>query len=421
MELFRAVVSSILFAFVIGKNTDGYHFGTKAVHAGIEPDQNGWAVVPPIQLATTYIQAYPGSKPGLEDPSSYGQGYFYSRQNNPTRGTLERALAAIEDAKYCSTFASGMAATQAVIQLLNSGDHVIASNDLYGGTSGYFRNIVTGHTNIQFSFVPFNTLEAVEKAITPKTKMIWLESPTNPLLQTFDIRGVAAIAKKHGCLLVVDGTFMSPYLQRPLELGADIVVHSLTKFITGHSDVLMGCALTNDETIGKKFRTNQNFAGAIPGPFDCYLAIRGMKTLHIRMEACQRNAIAVAETIEKHEVVERVYYPGLKSYPQYDLAKSQTKGPGAMMSMHIKGGLPVAAKFLQSLKIVGLAVSLGAVESLACSPALMTHTAVSKENREAIGLTDSLIRISIGIENQQDLVNDIQQALDAALIEFKKQ
>lgn len=414
-----AVIIGAVAASGSGVGTN-YQFATKAVHAGIDTEHHNYAVVPPINMATTYIQAYPGLKPGLDDPSSYGLGYFYSRQNNPTRGALERALAAAEHSKYCSAFSSGMAAITSVTQLLNAGDHVIASNDLYGGTTGVFRNIISPHAGIKFNFMSMDNLEAIEKAITPQTKMIWLETPTNPLMQTFDIRGIAKIAKKHNVMFVVDGTFMSPYLQRPLELGADVVVHSLTKWIGGHSDVIMGAAMTNNDEIGKKFRSLQNFVGAVPGPFDCYMAMRGLKTLHIRMEACQKNAIALAKVIEKHDVVEACYYPGLPSYPQYELAKSQTKGPGAMMAMHIKGGLPVAAKFLQSLKVFGLAVSLGAVESLACSPALMTHTAVPRADREAIGLTDSLIRISVGVEGTEDLCQDVQQALDAALVEFKK-
>mmetsp|Transcript_33850 Transcript_33850/g.24884 ORF Transcript_33850/g.24884 Transcript_33850/m.24884 type:complete len:427 (+) Transcript_33850:46-1326(+) len=414
------VLATFLSAVAAGGPGGDYHFATKAVHSGIDPEHHGYAVVPPINMATTYIQAYPGLKPGLDDPSSYGLGYFYSRQNNPTRGALERALAAAEDCKYSSAFSSGMAAITSVTQLLKSGDHVLASNDLYGGTTGVFRQIISPNTGIDFSFMAMDNLEAIEKAITPKTKLIWLESPTNPLLQSFDIRGIAAIAKKHNVLLAVDGTFMSPYLQRPLELGADIVVHSITKWIGGHSDVIMGCCMTNNDEIGKKFRALQNFVGAVPGPFDCYMAMRGLKTLNLRMDACQKNAMALAKVIENHEVVERVNYPGLPSYPQYELAKRQMRGPGAMMAMHIKGGLPVAAKFLQSLKIFGLAVSLGAVESLACSPALMTHTAVPRADREAIGLTDSLIRISVGSEHVDDICKDVQCALDEALAEYKK-
>jgi cystathionine gamma-lyase len=390
------------------------------VHAGAEPELNSNSVVPPIYLSTTFTQSFPGEKPGLNDPNSHFQGYFYSRPINPTRGALERALAAVEDSKYCSAFSSGLAATQAVIQLLNAGDHVIALDDLYGGTSSFFRQIAEPNHGVKFSFMNLDNIAAVEAACTEKTKMIWLESPTNPLLKTTDIRAVAELCKKKGILLAVDSTFMSPYLQQGLKLGADVVVHSLTKYIAGHSDVLMGAVMTNNEAIIKKLRSIQNLAGAVPSPFECYLAMRGLKTLPLRMEASMKNAKSVAKLLESHPVVERVIYPGLESYPQYKLAKSQTAGPGAMISIHIKGGLKVAGKFLAELKVFSLAVSLGAVESLACSPAIMTHASVPVEAREAIGLTDSLIRISIGIEHEEDLLHDLKQALDKAYAELNK-
>ena len=269
--------------------SSGHHHGykglrmpTRLVHAGCEPSVNSAdrGVVPPISLSTTFIQSYPGVKPGMDDPNSHGTGFFYSRQANPTRGALERALAEVEEAEHCSVFASGLASFTAVIQLLNSGDHVIALDDLYGGTSGMFRNIAGPSSGINFTFMDLDDLTAVEKAITPKTKMIWLESPTNPFLKTSDIRGLAALAKKNGIILVVDNTFMSPYLQQPLKLGADIVVHSLTKHIAGHCDVVMGAALTNNPDINKKLKALQNFCGAVPSPFDCYMTLRGMKTLH---------------------------------------------------------------------------------------------------------------------------------------------
>lgn len=378
------------------------------------------SVVPPIYLSTSYTQSFPGQKPGMKDPNSHFQGYFYSRVMNPTRGALERALASVEDAKYCSAFSSGLAATQAVIQLLKSGDEVIALDDLYGGTSSYFRQFAEPGMGIKFHFMNLDDVAAVEKAITPKTKMIWLESPTNPLLKTTDIRALGDLCKKHGILLVVDSTFMSPYLQQALKIGADVVVHSMTKFIAGHSDVLMGCAMTNDEQIITKLRLNQNLCGGVPSPFECYLAMRGLKTLPLRMDASQKNAMAIAKMLETHPVIDRVIYPGLKSYPQYDLARSQTAGPGAMMSIYIKGGLPTAGKFLQEVKVFSLAVSLGAVESLACSPAIMTHASVPVAAREAIGLTDSLIRLSIGIEHEEDLLHDLKQALDKAYVEYQK-
>eukprot|EP01039_Chlorochromonas_danica_P002882 gene2881-3147_t len=415
-----AVVPLLTMTSASAEGHQNHRIQTRAVHAGSEPELNQNSVVPPIYLSSSYTQSFPGQKPGMNDPNSHYQGYFYSRVMNPTRGALERALASVEEAKYCSCFSSGLAATQAVIQLLKSGDEVIALDDLYGGTSSFFRQFAEPGFGIKFKFMNLSDVEAVEKAITPKTKMIWLESPTNPLLQTTDIRKVAELCKKRGLILVVDSTFMSPVLQQALKLGADVVVHSMTKYIAGHSDVVMGCAMTNNESIIKTLRNNQNLCGGVPSPFDCYLALRGLKTLPLRMEASQKNAIAVANFLEGHPLIERVIYPGLKSYPQYELAKSQTYGPGAMISIHIKGGLPVAAKFLGELKVFSLAVSLGAVESLACSPAIMTHASVPVEAREAIGLTDSLIRISIGIEHETDLLGDLKQALEKAQVEYEK-
>lgn len=420
VALFAAALPVLTLAQAEGSDHQKYHIKTRTVHAGSEPELNNNSVVPPIYLSTSYTQSYPGKRPGYDDPNSHGQGYFYSRVMNPTRGSLERALASVEDAKHSACFSSGLAATQAVIQLLKSGDEVIALDDLYGGTSSYFRQFAEPGMGIKFNFMDLDDIAAVEKAITPKTKMIWLESPTNPLLKTTDIRAVAALAKKHGLLLVVDSTFMSPYLQNPLKLGADVVVHSMTKYIAGHSDVLMGCAMTNNDDLIKTLRNNQNLCGGVPSPFECYLAMRGLKTLAIRMEAAQKNATAIARMLETHPVIERVIYPGLKSYPQYELSKSQTHGPGAMISIHIKGGLPAAGKFLAELKVFALAVSLGAVESLACSPAIMTHASVPVEAREKIGLTDSLIRLSIGIEHRDDLLADLKQALDKAYVEYEQ-
>lgn len=421
MKLFLSLVvllGLLAYLHALAHDMNKFNIRTRTVHAGCEAELNNYAVVPPISLATTFTQPFPGVKPGLDDPNSYGGGFFYSRQNNPTRATFERALASVENAKHCSAFSSGLAATQAVIQTLKSGDHVIALDDLYGGTSGYFRNIAETGSGIKFTFMNLDNVKAIEDACQTNTKMIWLESPTNPLLMTSDIRAICKFAKTRGIIVVVDSTFMSPYLQRPLELGADIVVHSITKYIAGHSDVLMGAAVTNNDDIIKKLRSIQNFCGAVPSPFDCYLALRGLKTLHVRMDAAMKNAKEIALFLEKHPLIERVVYPGLESYPQYELSKSQTDGPGAMITIYMKGGLKVAGAFLSNLKIIALAVSLGAVESLACSPAIMTHTAVPKEAREAIGLTDSLIRLSVGIEHPADLINDISQALEKAAEEY---
>jgi len=420
--MFRTLAVACLVALCLftqaAASADGkFHVQTRVVHAGCEAEHIAYSVVPPITLSTTFIQAYPGKKPGIEDPASYGNGYFYSRQSNPTRGTFERALASAEGAKHCAAFSSGLAASQSAIQLLNSGDHVIALDDLYGGTSSYFRQVATPNMGIDFTFMNLDDTAKVEAAITPKTKMIWLESPSNPLLKTTDIRKITALAKRRGLIVVVDSTFMSPYLQRPLTMGADVVIHSVTKYIAGHSDVLMGAVLTNTDSINAKLRNLQNLAGAVPSPFDCYLALRGLKTLSIRMEASTRNAQRVAEFLEKHPLIDQVNYPGLASYPQKALAKSQTDGAGAVMAIFIKGGLKTAGKFLSELKVFGLAVSLGAVESLACSPAIMTHAGVPVEAREKIGLTDSLIRLSIGIEHSDDLIHDLDQALNKAAAE----
>jgi cystathionine gamma-lyase len=381
---------------------------------GCEPDGVNNVIVPPISLGTTFVQSYPGKKPGIDDPNSYGTGYFYSRQANPTRGAFERALAQIEHGKFACAFSSGLAACHAVANLLNSGDEVLALNDIYGGTISLFKDVMTGSNGISFNFIDMSDPAVLEAAITPKSKMIWIESPTNPLLRSMDIEAIAKIAKKHNLLLVVDGTFLSPYLQNPLLLGADVVIHSVTKFIAGHSDVLMGVAVTRDENIIKRLRVVQEKVGAVPSPFECYLALRGLKTLHLRVEAAQANAMKIAKFLEKHPMISKVLYPGLESYPQYELAKRQSRGPGAMISFYVKGGLPAAGRFLQELKVIALAVSLGAVESLACSPALMTHAGVPRETRLQIGLSDDLVRFAVGVEDADDLIADLDQALRSA-------
>jgi len=314
----------------------GLKIETIVVHSGSEPEFNGWSVVPSINLATTFVQEYPGVKPGRDDPNSYGNGFFYSRQANPTRGAFERALAATERANFCCAFSSGLAATQAVIQLLNAGDHVIALDDLYGGTTSFFRNIAGPKSDIRFSFMDLDDLQQLERTVTKDTKMIWLESPTNPLLKTTDIRKITEFAKRRGLLVAVDSTFMSPYLQRPLELGADIVIHSVTKFISGHSDVLMGAVVVDSAELNSNLRNIQNLCGAVPSPFDCYLALRGLRTLPLRMNAAMSNAQKIAEALQGHAMVEKVIYPGLPSYPMFEVANSQTDGPGAMIAIYIK-------------------------------------------------------------------------------------
>ena len=398
--------------------TTGWNIQTRAIHSGCDSKHAAYQVVPPISVSAPFIQAFPGLKPGLDDPNSYGKGYYYGRGANPSRGGFEHALAATEGAKHCNAFSSGLAAAQAAIQLLNAGDHVIALDGLFGGTTSYFRNIASPSSGIEFTFMDLDDVEKIQQACTPRTRMIFFESPSNPLMKTTDIRMIATYAKERGILVVVDGTFMSPYLQRPLELGADVVIHSVTKFIAGHSDVVMGAALTNCDELNKKLRTSQEFGGGVPSPFDCFLAQRGLKTLVIRMDAAMKNAQIVAEFLEQHPLIESVLYPGLASYPQREIALSQTDGAGAVMAVYIKGGLATAGKFLSELKVFGLAVSLGSVESLASSPALMTHADVPVAEREKLGLTDALIRLSLGIEHPDDLLADLRQALAAAQAEY---
>jgi cystathionine gamma-lyase len=399
-------------------------FATKIVHTGNEIDESTGNFITPIVLGTTFSQILPGVRPGKDDLNSHGSGYFYSRMGNPTRGALERALAGAENAKHSAVFSSGMAAISTVIQLLKPGDHVVAMDDLYGGTSAYFKTIARETNGIDFTFVSVagNNLDIIEQSIKKKnkkktktkTKLIWLESLTNPLLKTVDIKAVSKIAKKHNCLLVVDSTFTSPYLFNPLMHGADIVIHSATKYIGGHSDIIMGVIACNDDNLIKKIRFIQSGVGAIPSPFECYLTMRGLKTLHLRMKASQSNAKKLAKFLESNSMVEKVIYPGLKSYNYYDLVQKQFNGPGAIISFYIKGDASVVNKFLKSLKIFNLAVSLGAVESLLCAPALMTHASIDKTIRESIGITDNLIRVSVGIEDSNDLIKDIKQALNKA-------
>lgn len=387
-------------------------FGTKIIHGTFIPDHKTGNIIPSITLGTTFAQILPKVKPGKDDPNSYGNGYFYSRQANPTRSELERTLALSENAKHAAVFSSGMAAISTVIELLKYGDHVIASDDLYGGTYSYFKEIATKH-GIIFSYINMNDLNKLEKTINSKTKLIWLESLTNPLLKTTNINAIAQIAKNKQCLLAVDATFSSPYLLNPLNLGADIIIHSATKYIGGHSDILMGALICNDNNLINKIRFIQTCIGAVPSPFECYLTMRGLKTLHLRMESSQKNALKIAKFLEKHDLIEKVIYPGLKSYENYELAKKQSKGSGAIVSFYIKGNY--TEKFVKSLKIFTLAVSLGAVESLICVPALMTHKSIPKEKREELGLTDNLIRLSVGIENSKDLINDLNRALNKSL------
>lgn len=390
------------------------NFATLVVHAGCEPDPQTGAVVPPISLATTFAQHGLGKLSGVDCANSYGKGFEYSRTGNPTRIAFERAMGAVEHGAHGIAFASGLAATNAIIQCLASGDHVVCIDDVYGGTQRLFRRIVSPGSNLSFTFTDMTDPESVRQAITPQTALVWVESPTNPTLKISDIRAIADIVRSQGrsnIWLVVDNTFMSPYLQNPLDLGAHIVLHSVTKYIGGHSDVVMGVVVTNDAEINTKLRFVQNGAGAVPSPFDCFLAHRGLRTLHVRMDACQRNAMSIAQFLEVQDTVERVIYPGLPSHPNHEIARRQASGFGGMITFFVRGGIEEASIFLAALRLFTLAESLGAVESLAESPAVMTHASVPAEQRAELGISDNLIRLSIGIEHVDDLIADLAQAL----------
>lgn len=375
-------------------------FETKAIHSGQKADPTTGATIVPIYQTSTYTQ----------DGINEHKGYDYSRSGNPTRAALEECLASLENGKYGLAFSSGLAASTAALSILRPGDHVVAMDDLYGGTYRLFEKVLSP-LNIDFSYVDGTNTAEFENAITPKTKLIWIETPTNPLLKLVDIKAVAQIAKDKGVILVVDNTFMSPYFQQPLELGADVVVHSTTKYIGGHSDVIGGAIITSDENLYEKIKFYQNSAGAVPGTFDAWLVLRGLKTLAVRMKQHEENAKRIAEYLSGNSNVISVKYPGLKEHPQYNLAKEQMFGFGGMISFEIKGGYEQANAFFKNLKIFSLAESLGGVESLACYPAAMTHGAIPKEEREKRGITESLIRLSVGIEDIEDLINDIDKAL----------
>jgi len=376
---------------------------TKCIHAGQPADPVTGAVTIPISLATTFAQKSPG----------VFNGYEYSRTGNPTRTALETCLATLEGCKYGLCFASGSATTATIINMLAAGDHVISIDDVYGGTQRYFNRVANPCNNMDFSLVDLTVEGALEAAITEKTKMLWIETPTNPTLKICDIQKMCEIAHKHKLIVVVDNTFASPILQSPIALGADIVMHSITKYINGHSDVVMGFAATNDEEIYTKLKFLQNSIGAIPAPFDAYMVLRGVKTLDIRMQKHCENAMLVAQLLEKSSVVDKVIYPGLKSHPQHDIACKQMKGFGGMITFFLKGGLEESRVFLESLRLFKCAESLGAVECLAEHPAIMTHASVPAEKRKILGISDSLIRLSVGIEDSKDILHDIQSGLDA--------
>lgn len=376
-------------------------FSTRAIHAGQEPDPTTGAIMTPVYLTSTYVQQSPGVH----------LGYEYSRTHNPTRKAYEACIADLEGGKFGFAMASGCAATATLMHLLKAGDHVIAGDDMYGGTFRIFDKVVR-HNGLDFSFVDLSSVKNLEESVRPQTKMIWLETPTNPTLKIFDIQAICDFAKKKNILVVVDNTFMSPYFQRPLALGADVVVHSATKYIGGHSDLVGGVIIVDSKDLADKIAFLSNSLGAIQGPFDSFMALRSLKTLPLRMKAHESNAMAVAQFLEGHPQVEKVIYPGLKSHPQHDLAKKQMSGFGGMITFYIKGGLPASRKFLESLNVFSLAESLGGVESLIEHPGIMTHASVPVEQRKKLGIDDTLIRISVGIEDLNDLIADLKFAFE---------
>jgi cystathionine beta-lyase len=377
-------------------------FGTKTIHAGVEPDPSTGAIMTPIYQTSTYVQESPGKHKGFE----------YARTQNPTRHALENNLASLENGKHARCFASGLAAVDAVIKLLKPGDEVISTNDLYGGTYRIFTKVFANY-GIKFHFVHMNDPEAVKAKMNSNTKMLWLETPTNPMMNIIDIKALSELGKDHGALVVVDNTFATPYLQHPLSLGADIVVHSITKYLGGHSDTVMGCTVVKDTELDEKLGFLQNSCGAVPGPQDCFLVLRGIKTLHVRMDRHCENGRIIAEFLDAHEKVDRVYWPGLPSLPGHEIAQKQMRDFGGMISFVLKGDrMEDAFRTLEKLKLFALAESLGGVESLAGHPASMTHASIPAEERAKTGLSDSLIRLSVGIEDAEDLVADLEQAIE---------
>jgi cystathionine beta-lyase/cystathionine gamma-synthase len=375
---------------------------TRVIHAGQSPDPTTGAVMTPIYATSTYVQESPGKHKGFE----------YSRTRNPTRDAYEKCVADLESGTQGFAFASGMAATATVLELLKPGDHIVAMDDLYGGTYRLLERVRKRSAGLEVSFVDMCDLKKVEAAIRPETRMIWVETPTNPMLKLVDLKQLAAIAKKHQLISVVDNTFATPILQRPLELGFDFVVHSATKYINGHSDIVGGIVIVGDNPeLAEKLAFLQNAVGAIASPFDSFLALRGVKTLALRMERHCSNALELASWLEKHPKVSRVIYPGLKSHPQYELAKQQMQHFGGMITVELKGDLAETVKTLERCKLFALAESLGGVESLIEHPAIMTHASVPKEQREKLGIKDSLIRISVGVENIEDLKQDLEDAM----------
>lgn len=380
------------------ENTHG--FGTRAIHAGQDPDPMTGAVMTPIYQTSTYAQESPGKH----------RGYEYSRTDNPTRTAYQACVAALEEAKHALAFSSGLATTAAVMHTLKAGDHVICCDDVYGGTFRIFDKVFK-QLGIEFTFVDLSDLKKAEAAFRPNTRVMWMESPTNPMLKILDLEALCGLARAKNVVSVVDNTFMSSYFQKPLNLGADIVVHSVTKYMNGHSDVVGGVLATRNTALYETLKFYQNAVGGVPAPMDCFLVMRGLKTLHVRMERHAQNAMEIAHFLEKHPKIERVIYPGLESHPQHALAKRQMSGFGGMMTVLLKGGLKEASHFLEKVKIFTLAESLGGVESLIEHPAIMTHASIPVETRKTLGIHDNLVRMSIGIEDVADLKADIDQAL----------
>mgnify|MGYP000365527173 FL=1 len=376
-------------------------FDTKVVRSGISPDPSTGAIVPPIYQSATYV---------LEEVGK-DKGYDYTRASNPTRAVLENNLADLDGGKYGICFSSGMAAVDSIMKLFKSGDHIVCSDDVYGGVSRLYNNLLVNY-DLTFTYVNSSNPQEVEDAIQDNTKLIWIETPTNPLLKVTDLDVVGKIAKKHGILYGVDSTFSTPALLRPLEFGADITMHSTTKYLSGHNQIIGGVLITNNDELGEKFKFIQKTVGAVPSPFDCWLTLLGIKTLSLRMTRHCENAQAIAEFLEAHSKVERVTYPGLASHPQYAIAKDQMDGFSGMISMELKGGIPAGINLMNSLELCSLAESLGAVETMITHPATMTHADVPKNERLARGLTDGLVRLSVGIEDKDDIISDLIQALD---------
>ena len=383
------------------KNKQG--FETRAIHAGQEPDPTTGAIMTPIYTSSTYVQESPGVH----------KGYDYSRSTNPTRKALEACIADLEGSNFGYAFASGMSASATVLEILSSGDHVIAMDDLYGGTYRLFENVRKRSAGLDFTFCDLSDVKALEASLEPNTKMIWIETPTNPLLKIADLKAISSFAKNNNLIAVCDNTFCSPFVQNPLEFGFDIVVHSATKYLNGHSDLIGGVVVCSDDKteLAEQLLYLQNAVGSIMNPFDSFLLLRSLKTLPVRMERHCSNAIQIANFLESHNSIQRVIYPGLESHPQHEIAKEQMNGFGGMISVEIKGGLEGAKKFLERTEIFSLAESLGGVESLIEHPAIMTHASIPPEVREEIGISDGLVRLSVGIEALEDLTDDLEKAL----------